>query len=160
MSTTVEHSDAEAATADQGCAEGCVWVHRHYPDCPIWVTTCMICKRINVEDLTEQAEKLRLEVHPEAHCHRCGGPNIPWSAPSPLWNQVMRGGDINGGPEPHNGIVCPTCFAVMAQELGIARLWRLSAQRVDVPLQTVTPSGRVWNEQTWKFDEPKAPAEL
>lgn len=24
--------------------------------------------------------------HPEDYCHRCGAPNRPWSAPSPLWN--------------------------------------------------------------------------
>lgn len=93
--------------------------------------------------------------HPENTCGRCGGPNVPWSAPSPLWNEVMRGGDINAtDTENHKGIVCPTCFAILAQEAGVADLWRLSAERVHVPLQTVTPSGRTWNEQTWLWDEP------
>lgn len=93
------------------------------------------------------------EGHPERQCWRCGGPNIPWSAPSPLWNQVMRGGDING-TEIHNGIVCPTCFAILAEEQGVADLWRFYADRVLVPLQTVTPNGRVWDERTWLWREP------
>lgn len=89
----------------------------------------------------------------ETHCHRCGGPNIVWSAPSPLWNEVMRGGSINGN-EIHDGIVCPICFAVLAKERGIADLWKFFAGRVNVPLETVTPSGRVWDEQTWKWIDP------
>lgn len=91
--------------------------------------------------------------HPEDHCHRCGGPNIPWSAPSPLWNAVMRGGSINGD-ELHDGIVCPTCFAILAEQRGIAHaLWRFSADRVSVELELVTPSGRVWDEQSWMWRE-------
>ncbi|HCT81183.1 MAG TPA: hypothetical protein DGT23_32360, partial [Micromonosporaceae bacterium] len=89
--------------------------------------------------------------HPEGHCHRCGGPNLPWSAPSPLWNEVMRGGDINGG-ESYDGIICPVCFAILAEDVGIADLWRLDAKQVHRTLQTVTPSGRVWNDQTWMWE--------
>jgi len=82
------------------------------------------------------------------YCRRCGGPNVVWSAPSPLWNQVMRGGSINGN-EMYEGIVCPTCFALLAEAAGLAEFWQFSAQRVHVELETVTPSGRVWDEQTW-----------
>jgi hypothetical protein len=89
--------------------------------------------------------------HPENTCGRCGGPNVAWSAPSPLWNRVMRGDDISG-TDLYGGIVCPTCFAVLAEKVGVADLWQMSAKRVHVPLQTVTPSGRVWNEQTWLWD--------
>lgn len=96
------------------------------------------------------------ENHPEKKCWRCHGPNVGWSAPSPLWNQVMRSGDINNS-EIHNGIVCPTCFAILAEEEGIATHWRLYAERVNVPLQTTTPSGRVWNNETWMFENPEAP---
>jgi hypothetical protein len=92
-------------------------------------------------------------VHPESYCGRCGGPNIVWTAPSPLWNAVIRGGSINGD-EIYDGIVCPTCFAVIAEGRGIAFRWRLTAKRVHVELETVTPSGRMWNEETWKFDDP------
>lgn len=96
-------------------------------------------------------ELARVHPHPEDTCHRCGGPNLTWFAPSPLWNEVMRGGDINGA-DLFDGIVCPTCFAVLAEEAGIAQFWRFSAGRVHRPLQTVTPSGRVWNEGTWLWD--------
>ena len=91
--------------------------------------------------------------HPEKHCHRCQGTNVSWSAPSPLWNAVMRGGSINGD-EWYNGIVCPTCFAELADSAGVTRGgWRLYTPDVLVPLETVTPSGRVWNDDTWLFDE-------
>jgi hypothetical protein len=94
------------------------------------------------------------EPHPEDSCHRCGRSlSIPWAAPSPLWNAVMRGGSINGD-DLFDGIVCPTCFAQLAEERGIADLWRFDAQRVHVPLETVTPSGRVWDEQAWMWREP------
>lgn len=101
------------------------------------------------------------DTSPERYCWRCGGPNVPWSAPSPLWNEVMRGGDINGS-EIHNGIICPTCFAVLAEAAGVAKLWRLYAERVLVPLATVAPSGRVWNPETWlwKYPTPSGPIEL
>lgn len=89
--------------------------------------------------------------HPEAICVRCGGTNPVWTAPSPLWNEVMRGGDINGR-EQYAGIVCPSCFANLGTEAGIAGGWRLIACDVHVELQTVTPSGRVWNEATWLWE--------
>lgn len=92
--------------------------------------------------------------HPETYCHRCAGPNLPWAAPSPLWNEVMRGDINNTDLDQWDGIVCPTCFMVLAEEAGIAEIWRLYAERVHRPLQTVTPSGRIWNEQTWRFEEP------
>ena len=102
-------------------------------------------------DLGEAIEALSAEMrsgHPENYCHRCGGPNVlSWFAPSPLWNAVMRGGSI-GGDEPHDGIVCPVCFAVIARERGVATRWRFSAVDVQVPLETVTPSGRIWDETT------------
>jgi len=90
---------------------------------------------------------------PERTCARCGGPNITWCAPSPLWNQVMRGGSINGD-DLHDGMVCPICFAQLAEQAGIAEMWRLYAERLHVPLETITPSGRVWDETTWLWSEP------
>lgn len=96
--------------------------------------------------------------HPEDCCNRCGGPNVPWTAPSPLWNQVMRGGHINGDDQ-FGGIVCPSCFATLAELAGIADLWRFDATRVKVPLQTVTPSGRVWDAETWLWTEPAGRAD-
>jgi hypothetical protein len=81
-------------------------------------------------------------------CRRCGANNPPWSAPSPLWNAVMRGGSINGDAL-YDDMVCASCFMILAEEQGAATLWRVSAEVVKVPLETVTPSGRVWDEQTW-----------
>lgn len=91
------------------------------------------------------------QAHPEDTCHRCGGPNVTWFAPSPLWNEAMRGGDISAADQ-FDGIVCPTCFAVLAEAAGIAEFWRFSAERVHRPLKTVTPSGRTWNETTWMWE--------
>jgi hypothetical protein len=78
-------------------------------------------------------------------CRRCGAENPAWFAPSPLWNAVMRGGSING-PWEYDEIICATCFSVLAEERGVASIWKLTAERVNVPLETVTPTGRVWDE--------------
>lgn len=92
--------------------------------------------------------------HPEDDCHRCGRSlEIPWTAPSPLWNAVMRGGSILNDDD-FDGIVCPTCFAQLAKDRGIADLWRFHAERVLVPLETVTPSGRVWDPDAWLWRDP------
>jgi hypothetical protein len=93
-----------------------------------------------------------IERGSEDYCHRCHGTNVIWSAPSPLWNEVMRSGSINEG-ERYDGIICPTCFIELAEKFGITN-WRLIAERVPMPLQTVTPSGRVWDEQLWLWREP------
>lgn len=95
-----------------------------------------------------------LMSHPEDICQRCKGANIIWSAPSPLWNEVMRSGDINGDWE-FGELICPTCFGVLAKERGVATHFRLYATNVTRKLQNITPSGRIWNEKTWLFEEPK-----
>lgn len=107
------------------------------------------------EWLIKKLREQPTELHPEDYCHRCSGPNISWSAPSPLWNEVMRGGDING-PWQYGEIICPTCFAILAEAAGVAQRWRVYAERVNVPLATVTPSGRVWNPETWLWEYPPA----
>lgn len=113
-------------------------------------------ERMGLERRVEALERALAYVetretsHIEDFCHRCGGPNITWAAPSPLWNEVMRGGSING-EEDFNGIICPICFAVLAEKLGVAALWRLSAKRLLVELETVTPTGRMWDEQNWQW---------
>jgi len=67
--------------------------------------------------------------HPERVCHRCRKPNVTWSASSVLWNRVMR---KNGeGSEPFAGIVCPTCFIVLAKEAGIDEVWRVQIANHD-----------------------------
>lgn len=88
-------------------------------------------------------------------CARCGGNNPSWSAPSPLWNAVMRGGSINGDAL-YRDMVCIKCFMAIAEEKGLAHGWRLMATEVSAELETVTPSGRVWNERNWLWDDPAA----
>lgn len=94
--------------------------------------------------------------HDEAFCHRCGGPNTVWFAPSPLWNAIMRGGSING-IEDFDGIICPGCFTQLGEARGVAKVWRLWAETVLVDLETVTPSGRVWDEATQLWRSPTLP---
>lgn len=91
-------------------------------------------------------------------CRRCNGRNMcdgRWVAPSPLWNAVMRGGSINGEWK-YNEIICPLCFVELAEERGIATGWRLTATEINVELETATPSGRVWNEDSWLWEVPTA----
>ena len=66
----------------------------------------------------------------------------------------MRGGSINGVER--YGVVCPSCFVLLAEERGVlATGWRLTASNLEMlPLETVTPSGRVWNPVTWLWDDP------
>lgn len=79
------------------------------------------------------------------HCQRCGHNNPSWSAPSPLWNAVIRGGSIDGEPK-FDDMVCAACFMELAEQQGIASDWTVKARNVAVPLETTTPSGRVWDE--------------
>lgn len=91
----------------------------------------------------------------ESYCHRCDGPNRPWSAPSPLWNAVMRQTpDVWLWEE----IICPTCFMVLAEDAGIAACWRLDADSL-VNLPTTSPDGRVWDEAA-RLWAPPVPAGL
>lgn len=86
-------------------------------------------------------------------CNRCGCDYRMWSAPSPLWNAVMRGGCING-PWEFGEMLCANCFMEMAEDRGIANTFRVVADNVKVPLQTVTPSGRVWDDGRNLWVEP------
>ncbi len=94
------------------------------------------------------------------HCKRCGRGNTLWFAPSPLWNAVMRGGSIEGDPI-YGDLVCATCFMTLAEERGIADGFKVYATRVHVELETVTPSGRVWDEERELWVDPgkQPPAE-
>jgi hypothetical protein len=95
----------------------------------------------------------RRKRHPEERCERCGGRNTSWAAPSPLWNEVMRGGSIDG-PVQGAEIICMGCFVEDAERRGIAFEWRLMAADVRVSLETTTPSGRIWNDEHWLWDNP------
>ena len=86
-------------------------------------------------------------------CRRCGGPNVAWSAPSPLWNYVMRGNDINGEAQ-HGDLVCMTCFVVLGAEAGLsASGWRLTLHPEPEGLTYETPSGRVWDAEAFLWVE-------
>jgi hypothetical protein len=66
----------------------------------------------------------------------------------------MRGGDIDG-PWQWDEIICPTCFAVLAERAGVAsRGWRLVCDEVTAVLTTTTPSGRVWDESLRMWVQP------
>jgi hypothetical protein len=61
-------------------------------------------------------------------CQACMGANPMWWVPSELWNEVMnpdRSLPTPGGDP--GGILCPTCFLLRADELGIGRVgaWQL-----------------------------------
>ena len=64
----------------------------------------------------------------------------------------MRGGSIDG-PEIWDGIVCPTCFAALAEERDVVTHWRFIAEDIHLELETVTPEGRVWNDITQLWTE-------
>lgn len=88
-------------------------------------------------------------------CERCGRGNVIWSAMSPLWNAVIRGGSIDGEPK-YGDMVCPTCFMQLAEEQGIASHFRVTADEVNVELEMVTPSGRAWDEESALWVTPDA----
>jgi hypothetical protein len=86
-------------------------------------------------------------------CRRCGGPNVAWSAPSPLWNFVIRGNDINGDSL-YGDLVCMTCFVMLAAEAGLSSVgWRLTLHPEPDGLVYETPSGRTWNAESFLWEE-------
>lgn len=127
---------------------------------------CPGCGRTIVTKLTESgfnagikriAREQGVELHPEDCCRRCGGPNVNWHAPSPLWNAVMRGGSIDG-PWEFGELICPTCFCVLAEERGVADSFAIVSRNTLVPLETTTPSGRTWDDERQLWIEPSPPA--
>jgi hypothetical protein len=57
--------------------------------------------------------------HPEAICDDCGGQNVAWLAPSPVWNAVVR----TANPEVADPMLCPTCFILRAEKAGMDKVW-------------------------------------
>lgn len=89
----------------------------------------------------------------EHKCDKCGGNNpLSWFADSPLWNEVMRGGDISAQDE--YSFICPNCFMQLAIDKGIADMFRVWSPSPLVKLKTATPSGRVWDEEKFKWVDP------
>ena len=85
----------------------------------------------------------------EGVCEDCHRAYRVWTADSPLWNAVMRGGSINGD-EP-TAMLCADCFMSRCEDAGIAQVFTVGAEKVNVELETVTPSGRVWNDAERRF---------
>lgn len=85
----------------------------------------------------------------EGLCERCDCEYRVWSAASPLWNAVIRSGCING--EEEYAYLCLNCFTELAEDSGAGTLFYLDAERT-CALQTVTPSGRVWNPEKRMFE--------
>lgn len=99
-------------------------------------------------------QDVRVGLHGDAEtCYRCGGENVRWCAPSPLWNRVMRGNDISGEPQFHD-LVCVRCFIVLAFEAGVDGTWRLSVTPEPDGLIYETPSGRIWDADSWLWVDP------
>lgn len=62
--------------------------------------------------------------HPEAKCEDCGGANVVWHAPSPIWNKVCRPEGYRCDP-----MICPTCFVIRAEKAGIhSTSWRIAPE--------------------------------
>ena len=93
-------------------------------------------------------------------CDLCGKPDnagigdTVWFADNDLWNAVMRGGSISGTPQ-WNDLVCATCFMVLAEEQGIASLFRVTAENArvfNVRLSDSLPSGIVLVSGSGRLD--------
>lgn len=90
---------------------------------------------------------------PELTCDRCHCQHRVWAASSPLWNATIRGGCIDG--EEEHAYLCANCFMALAEDRGVASLFRLSAEIIAPTVQSVTPSGRVWNDQQFMWEKPQ-----
>jgi hypothetical protein len=91
----------------------------------------------------------------EQNCVRCGGENVVWTTPSPLWNLIMRGNDING-ESLFRDLVCMSCFIHLAEAAGVPiGQWRLMLTPEPPGLIKTTPSGRVWDERRWLWVTPE-----
>jgi hypothetical protein len=67
------------------------------------------------------------EIPRELLCQLCDREYTVWFAPSNIWNAVMRGG-VRANPDEYP-FVCPTCFALLAEERGIQTTgWRLAPE--------------------------------
>lgn len=70
--------------------------------------------------LTAPAASVIPHSHPEAFCDNCGGFNVSWFTPSPLWNRIVR------QPDRADPMLCPRCFILLAEAAGIHEVWKVS----------------------------------
>lgn len=72
------------------------------------------------------------DAHPEDRCRKCGGRNIVWFAPNPVWNAINQ-----------TGVLCPVCFVSEYERInGRSFAWSLSPEATGVnifpiPLETI-----------------------
>jgi hypothetical protein len=112
---------------------------------------------VSLDAIAEQRRLNWRDFHPERYCHRCGRLNVwSWSAPSPLWNPVMRNED---GSERFEGIVCPPCFALLCEQSGYVpperHHWRFAPDR-DLSDLSPNADGQVWDDEQWLWVNPAA----
>jgi hypothetical protein len=87
-----------------------------------------------------------LRPHPEETCERCGGLNVlSWHAPSPLWNAVLRDPVTR---EDRWSIICPRCFAELAEEsvVGSSAGWHWAPCGEPLP-EWDMGDGRIWDPE-------------
>ena len=85
------------------------------PEATYTPKSSVVVNQANLDLLDAERASGWHNIHPEDYCHRCGGRNILWSAPSEVWNPVMRpGGDKSGWL--WNEIICPSCFGLLFVE--------------------------------------------
>lgn len=86
----------------------------------------------NPFDKTESEPPVRVQrlvgpispEHPEAKCEDCGGANVVWHTPSPIWNKVCRPEGYRCDP-----MICPTCFIIRAEKAGVQPTsWRVAPE--------------------------------
>lgn len=66
----------------------------------------------------------------ENTCMRCGERNPCWFAPNEVWNYVVGGPKAADDP---GGFLCPNCFILLAEAVGLRGVWELRPERVAGP---------------------------
>lgn len=99
--------------------------------------------------------------HPEETCEMCGGRNMVWFAPSPIWNRVVRD---PAAPLPE--ILCPQCFTeAYEKKFGPPTAWKVTteteADMVSGRIAAVNIAAIVWHRaqrdvETWMDAETHA----
>lgn len=85
---------------------------------------------VTPEEIERQRELGWPDFHPEDHCHRCGGVNVPaWYVDSDRFNAAF--------PDDPLIIVCPGCFVIAHEEAtGLRTAWTLTPTTPFHPLET------------------------
>ena len=114
-------------------------------------------------DAALRAHAAEAAQHPESTCEECGGANVTWFAPSPIWNEVVR------NPLGRDLMLCPVCFNKRAAKAGYTRhAWSIHpefyayaasmAEKVEVVQPQPTEDARTPDSidvsyEVWQHDE-------